>query len=427
MVSSFIIALREGVEAALVIAIALAYLRKIGREDLHRTVYRALAAAVAASLAGAWLFQKLQWTEEAFEGWTLLASAAFVFTLVVWMWRHTRGIKAEMERKLGAIAERDSGARTGIFLFVFLMVFREGVETVLLLSAASFTSDSILKAAGLGLGLALSVAFGITFIRGAVRIDLRRFFRITTVILFVVVLQLLVTGLHELSEGGFLPSSSREMALIGPVVRSDVFFFVTILALAAWMVLLDWRAREPVVAGEPGSAVRRKAIWTARRERFWMFGVCSASFVFILFATAEFIYARAESQLTPAIPLTAVSGQVRIPVASVSDGMLHRFAYEAPSKDNHVTVRVIVIQKPDGSLAAALDACLICGNQGYYQKGPHVLCKNCASAIYIPSIGTPGGCNPVALRSHVERGDLVLDAADLDPAAKYFLKPSAGS
>ena len=141
MVASFIVALREGVEAALVIAIALAYLRKIGREDLHRAVYRALAAGVAASLAGAYLFQKLQWNQEAFEGWTLLASAAFVLTMVLWMLRNSRRIKAEMERKLGEISTQSRRAAPGIFLFVFLMVFREGVETVLLLSAVSFTSD----------------------------------------------------------------------------------------------------------------------------------------------------------------------------------------------------------------------------------------------------------------------------------------------
>ncbi|MBI3696787.1 MAG: FTR1 family protein, partial [Acidobacteria bacterium] len=139
MVASFIIALREGVEAALVIAIALSYLRKIGRVDLHRIVYRALSAAVAASLAGAYFFQKLGWNQEAFEGWTLLVSSAFVFGMVVWMWRHSRGLKAAMENKLGEISGRASGSVTGIFLFVFLMVFREGVETVLMLSAVRFT------------------------------------------------------------------------------------------------------------------------------------------------------------------------------------------------------------------------------------------------------------------------------------------------
>jgi len=421
MISSFIIALREGVEAALVIAIALSYLRKIGRDDLRHVVYRALGAALAASIIGAFFFRKLELSEEAFEGWTLLASAAFVFTMVVWMWRHAKGMKAEMERKLGELSGRSSGAAWGIFFFVFLMVFREGVETVLLISAVSFTSDSLSEAGGLVLGLALAVAFGVTFIRGTVRIDLRRFFRITTVILFVVVLQLLITGLHELSEGQILPSSAREMALIGPIVKNDVFFFVTILALAAWMVLFDWRRRADVPAAGQNTAVRRKAVWTARRERMWMIAVGATSFLFIVFVTAEFVYARAESQLTPATPLSAVNGQVRIPLSSVGDGLLHRFSYTTPDA---VSMRLIVIQKPDQSYVAALDACAICGNQGYYQKGPNVLCRNCASAIFIPSIGQAGGCNPIALKSRVEGGDLVMETSDLEPGARRFQKAS---
>jgi high-affinity iron transporter len=416
MVETFIIALREGVEAALVIAIALAYLRKIGREDLHKVVYRALGSALAASLLGAYLFQRLEWNEEAFEGWTLLASAVFVFTMVVWMWRHGRHLKAEMEAKLGEISRRGAGAGIGVFLFVFLMVFREGVETVLLLAAVNFTSDSILEAGGLLLGFGLAIAFGVTFVRGTVRIDLRRFFRITSMILLVVAVQLLITGLHELSEAGVLPSSEREMALIGPIVRNDVFFFVTVLALAAWMVLLEWRRRKdaPALAGE--GAARRKAAWSARQERFWMTGVSAACVVFILLITAEFIYAKSNTELSPARPLQAVSGQIRIPVDAVSDGNLHRFGFQASDR----IVRFIVIQRPDRSLATALDACLICGDHGYYQKGPNVICKNCASAIFIPSIGAAGGCNPIPIASLIEGSELVIDAAELTGGAKHF-------
>src|SRR5262249_10065983 len=174
MVASFIIALREGVEAALVIAIAVAYLRKFGREDLHGAVYRALGAGILASLLGAYALHRVQWSEEAFGGWTLLASAVFVFTLVVWMWRHSKGLKCAMEKRLGEISGRSSGAAAGIFLFVFLMVFREGVEMVLLLAATSLDTDSLLKAAGVVLGLGIAVAFGVTFIRGTIRVDLRR-------------------------------------------------------------------------------------------------------------------------------------------------------------------------------------------------------------------------------------------------------------
>src|SRR5262249_58247418 len=133
----------------------------------------------------------------------------------------------------------------GVFLFVFLMVLREGVETVLILSAVSLNSTELLSFLGTLTGIALSIVFGVMFVKGSVRINLQKFFRVTTVILFFVAGQLIVSGLHELSENGVLWSSKPEMALIGPVVSNEWFFLVTMLALAALMVLFEARRREP--------------------------------------------------------------------------------------------------------------------------------------------------------------------------------------
>ena len=85
-------------------------------------------------------------------------------------------------------------------------------------------------------------------------------------------------------------------------------------------------------------------------------------------------------------------------------------------------MRFIVIQKPDRSLAVAFDACQICGTQGYYQKGSEVICRNCASDIVIATIGTPGGCNPVPLKSYIEGGTLVIDESALDGGVGTFRK-----
>src|SRR5262249_61635766 len=126
-----------------------------------------------------------------------------------------------------------------------------------------------------------AVLFGVTFVKGSVRINLQKFFRVTTVILFFVASQLLVSGLHELSENGILPSSKREMAIIGPIVRNDFFFFVTIVALAGLMVLFEARRRQAVAV--PSSAAEaRKSRWSARRERLWMVAVFASSFLFII-------------------------------------------------------------------------------------------------------------------------------------------------
>jgi uncharacterized membrane protein len=260
------------------------------------------------------------------------------------------------------------------------------------------------------------VLFGVSFVRGTIRVNLKQFFRVTTVILMVVVAQLTITGLHELSESQVLPSSSREMAVIGPVVKNDVFFFITVLALAAAMVLFESRARRNPKGEDLQGAARRKALWTARRERFWMVTSCAASCVFIMLITAEFVYARAQTTLSTPKQVAFENGAVRIPAADVSDGNLHRFVVD----DQGSHVRFIVIEKPDKTLATAFDACEICGTQGYYQQGTEVICRNCASDIVISSIGTHGGCNPIPLEAHVDGGTLVIGQPAFERGVKMF-------
>ena len=219
MIDAFIITLREGVEAALIIGITLAYLAKINRPDLRKPVYVALGAAVAASVVGAVILARTGINQDIFEGWIMLAAAFFVVTMVIFMMRTARSLKGQIEDKVGTLAGESS--RIGLFAFVFLMVLREGVETVLILSAVSLNSSELMNFIGTVLGVGLAVVFGVMFVKGSVRINIRKFFKVTTVILFFVAAQLTIAGLHELSENGVLPSSRREMAIIGPIVRND--------------------------------------------------------------------------------------------------------------------------------------------------------------------------------------------------------------
>jgi len=396
-----------------VIAIAVAYLRKTGRLDLMPAVYRALISAVIACFLAAWGFTAIGLSDDAYGGWTLLASAVFVFTMVLWMNRHGGKLKGEIETRLQKDAVPGAGS-WGVFFFVFLMIFREGVETVLMLyGVIRLDTSSILEALGAVLGIGLAVLFGISFVRGTIRVNLKQFFRMTTVILMVVVVQLAITGVHELSESQILPASSREMAIVGPVVNNDAFFFITILALAAAMMLFEWRKRRaPTTEGLEGAALR-KAQWSARRERLWMTASCAAACLFILLITAEFIYTRQSTALS-FTTVALQNGAVRIPVSSVSDGLMHRFELQGDG----TSVRFIVIEKPDHTLATAFDACAICGTQGYDQKGPEVICRNCGSAIVISTIGIKGGCNPIPLKSHVDGATLVIDADAIEPGRK---------
>ena len=415
MLQAFIVTLREGVEAALIVGITLAYLTKIGRTELRKSVFAALGAAFVGSIGVAVLVSRLHLNEDIVEGWVMLAAAFFVITMIIFMMRTGKKMKGEIEGKLESLANRSS--RIGVFLFVFLMVMREGVETVLILSAVTLNSTELLGFLGTLLGVIAAIAFGVMFVKGSVRINLQKFFRVTTVILWFVAAQLIISGLHELSENGVLPSSKREMALIGPIVRNDAFFFITIFALAALMVLFEVKSRQPAPA-PTSPAERRKALWSARRDRLWMGSVYVSSFLFIMLVTAEFIYAKSLSAPQKAAEIAFVNGQASIPLSQVSDGDIH--FYQAT--ENGVDVRFWLYKKPDGKIATVLDACEICGSVGFYKGTNGVVCKNCAAPINPQSVGMPGGCNPIPLNADTTADAVIVKESDVAAQTRFFQK-----
>src|SRR5258705_9645717 len=131
MLQAFIGTLREGGEAALIVGITLAYLGKIGCPQLRKFVYCALAAAFVASIGVAIALSRLQWNQDIFEGWIMLAAAFFVVTMIVFMMKTGRKLKGQIEGKVGLLAGKD--ASFGLFSFFFLIVLRAGVLNVFFL------------------------------------------------------------------------------------------------------------------------------------------------------------------------------------------------------------------------------------------------------------------------------------------------------
>lgn len=241
MLSALLIALREGVEAALVVGIVLVYLNRTGRRALARYVWAGLAAAVALSFAAAIVLQRWQISEDGFEGVLMLTAAVLVVSMIIWMNRVARRLRKDIEQRIERYAQRSERlAGWGIGFFVFLMVVREGAELILILRAVELSIAGLQVWIGTGIGIALAVAVGVFFFQGTLKVPLGRFFAATSTILIVVALQLALTGFHEMSEALWLPSSAREMAIVGPIVRNEYFFFVVILAVAVIVVLREW-------------------------------------------------------------------------------------------------------------------------------------------------------------------------------------------
>ena len=415
MLSALLVALREGVEAALVVGIVLVYLNRTGRRALTQYVWGGVALAAGASFAAAILLERWKVSEDGFEGLLMLLASALVVTMIVWMNRVARSLKQHIESRVETYAQQSTRtAGLGIGFFVFLMVLREGAELVLILRAVELSSAGVEVWIGTLLGIGIAVAVGLFFFQGTLKIPLHRFFAATSAILMVVAFQLALTGLHELSEAMWLPSSKTEMATIGPIVRNEVFFFIVILGAAALVVLREWfGSKAPVAEQATNSAERRKLQWEFRRRRAWSFAAAALCIVVVLTLTAEFVYARAVNAPVRATALVAQNGQVRIPLSQLMDTSLHYYTSEV----NQADIRFLVIHKSGGDYAAALDACQICGPVGYRQEGQNVICRNCGAAIYIPSIGQSGGCNPIAVKSRVENGEVVVDLSALADAA----------
>jgi high-affinity iron transporter len=207
MGGAFVITLREGLEAALVIAILLAYLNKVGRREDHRKVWLGAGLASAVSVAaGAVIFAVAgglsHRAAEAFEGVTTLVAVAFVTWMIFWMRRHAGNIKAELaERVEGALS---LGGSLALPLVAFFVVVREGLETALFLFSAFKAGevDPVIRTTGAVLGLALALVLGYLFYRGGIKLNLRVFFRVTGVFLILIAATLVRYGLHELYEAG---------------------------------------------------------------------------------------------------------------------------------------------------------------------------------------------------------------------------------
>ena len=420
MLSAFLITLREGVEAALVVGIILVYLARTGRSHLARFVWAGVALAGALSLAVAIALDRWQVSEDGFEGLLLLLAAVFVISMIIWMNRVARHLRKDIEQKIENYAVKaGSAAGWGILLFVFLMVLREGAELALILRAVELSSEGVQTWVGTIAGLGAAIAVGLFFFKGTLKIPLHRFFAATTVILWLVAAQLALTGLHELSEAQWLPSSKQEMALIGPIVRNEIFFFVFIFGAAVLLILREWVTawHAKTASAEGNEAEKRLRAAQRKRQRSWMLAAASACLAVILLLTADFIYARANSA-PPSARAIAANGashdELRIPLSELQDQNLH--LYTAKSGDQ--SLRFLIIKKPQG-WGVALDACRICGAEGYRQDGQNVVCRHCGSAIYVPTIGESGGCNPVGVPFRVDGGEIVVNVSAL---AKGFLE-----
>ncbi|NGN63244.1 FTR1 family protein [Streptomyces sp. A7024] len=249
---NYLIGLREGLEASLVVCILIAYLVKTGRREALRPVWLGVAAAVALSV----VFQAaLQLTEneltfEAIEllgGSLSIVAVGLVTWMIFWMKRTARHLKAELQGKLDAALDMGKGA---LVLVAFLAVGREGMETSLFVwtSVRTSTEGSTTPMLGALLGILTAVAMGWLFYRGALKINLARFFTWTGAMLVVVAAGVLAYGMHDLQEARFLPGLGNKAFDISSTFDSGSWYGTLLKGIfnfqpdPTWLQVVMWLA-----------------------------------------------------------------------------------------------------------------------------------------------------------------------------------------
>jgi high-affinity iron transporter len=249
MWQGFTIALREGIEAFLIVALTLSYLKRTGRAALARAVYSATAVSVVTCFGAGLLFERAA-KQSLWEGVLALAAAVLVGSLLVYMKRVSSRLKKDIENRLETSASRGTaaGAFWGVFAFVLLMITREGMETALLVVTAFFQMRSSAVALGLALGLIAAAGIGFLWTRLGRGVDVRALLNVSAVFLAIFLVQLLLYGVHELSEAGVFPASRTihdATEILGPDGKIGHLLAYLLAAIpTAWLAAVWWRRRE---------------------------------------------------------------------------------------------------------------------------------------------------------------------------------------
>ena len=250
MLANFLIGLREGLEAALIISILVAYLVRTGNRAKVRWVWVGVGLALLVSVGVGLLLtfasgEMSEHTEVIFSGVTSIVAVGFVTWMIFWMKRTSRSIKGELEGRMAQALAVGSGA---LATLAFLAVAREGLETALFVWTTTRSNGDPATAFGVVLGLAAAAVTGVLLYRGALRINLGTFFRVTGVLLVFVAAGVLTYGIHEFQEIGWLPGIDNLAFDVTGTIRPDGLVGTVLHGLFSfrgdptWLMVIAWLA-----------------------------------------------------------------------------------------------------------------------------------------------------------------------------------------
>ncbi len=272
---AFLLSLREGLEAALIVGIVLGALKRLGRRDQVLYVWLGVGVAIAASLLVALGLDAIGAEFEGraaqvFEGVTMLLAAGVLTWMIFWMQRAGGAINQRLTADVKSATDEARGNRASLFLLAFLAVFREGIELALFLVAATYATSALQTVIGGAAGLLVAAGLGCVMFAGSVRLNLKLFFRVTSLLLIVFAAGMLAYGVHELVEAAVLPALVEPLYNVSAILSDQVGLGLLLrtlfgynsnpglletLAYVAYFVVI-WAALRVQRAPEPATASR---------------------------------------------------------------------------------------------------------------------------------------------------------------------------
>ena len=292
-----------------------------------------------------------------------------------------------------------------LFLY-YLPDFLSYPHIVLQTEKTVFSTAFLYRMIGAVLGLVLCIVAGVSVFQGALRLSLSVSFLLAVLALAVNEVREITSSFSIMLAKRLIPSNHTLFVIAKHASNYSQWFIFLTIAVGAVVPVILWVRSFHVNEPYRNSAERRKIIAKWRSARRWSTSCLICGVLSVLMLTSVKEYANREVELSPIEDAPVKDGAVYVSFDQVSDGHLHRFGY---TTEDGVTIRFIVIQKPNSSAyGVGLDACDICGETGYYEKGGQVVCNLCDVVMNINTIGFKGGCNPKVIDYEIHDGNIIV-------------------
>lgn len=405
--------LKSGIKISLSFAAGLILLEAFDAQKLKKYLWQGLAGSFIAGFSIAYPLKFFQVREE-FDA--VLASLTLVLCLAVFIF--TRKAKA-----FGFLA------KALFFSIGFLLPLQDFVEIALLPKTIFVTAKTyldtelILKVCAGVLSAGMSIFIGVLFTRISRFLDKKKTLPLLLIFFLSVAAHSLIIIASSLLLLGFLPSTTKTVAIVAPLINYKPLTFYALLFMVGIGLVFARTHREDgnhnnLFKLNPAERRKMKAD-VLIRNRWIKFGYLSLAIVIACIALNN-AWANRKIALSPAEKIIPQDGLVYIQVGAVNDGNLHRFYL---ATEGEIEVRFIVVKKREGVFGVGFDACEICGPRGYYQRNKgEIVCLACDVVMNLDTIGLAGGCNPIPLPYRKEKDLLLIRVSDIEAKKEKFRK-----